>query len=166
MHMIRKALIAGALALASGVASAHYLPIGATPPSVSPGDVIAFGHAPAAPKARSICLATTPLYGLNEVERVYFGRRAPNWGNKLLESAAARAPISKVPPMGPMEMAWERGGIPPFAFTSFSVTTATVAQARWKAGRYLHMQRTVIRPLADLNPARCSRVILIATHSH
>ena len=136
MRTIRKTLIAVALALASGVASAH----------------------------SQICLATTPLHGLNEVERVYFGHVAHTWGNPLLKSAAARAPVKKVPPMGAVEMRWERGGLPPFAFVSFFVTTATPARVMSRARRNLRLSNPVIRPLRDLDPSQCSQVILVATH--
>ena len=149
MH-IRKTLIAGGLALAFGVASAHaYLPIGATPPRVSPGDVVAFGYATAGRKAHPhVCIATTPLRGVDDVERAAFGYRRPTWGNHLLKTPVARAPIKL-----PLQ---ERavGGMPPFVFTHLLVTTMPVAKAR----------RLHIPPLTALNPIKCSTVILVATH--
>jgi hypothetical protein len=147
----RKTLIAGAMVLASGAASAHYLPIGATPARVSPGDVIAFGYAPAHAYAHSVCIAAVPLRGVNEVERADFGCRRPAWGNRWLESAAAQVSVH-LPPPSPMQRAAD--GIPPFAFAHLLVTTMTVAQA----------QRLHIPPLASLAPYRCSTVILVATH--
>lgn len=151
MH-IRKTLIAGALALASGVASAHYLPIGATPAHVSPGDVIVFGHATAGRAGREghphVCIATTPLRGVDDVERAAFGYRRPTWGNYLLKTPVARAPIKL--PLQEMDV----GGMPPFVFTHLLVTTMPVAKAR----------RLHIPPLTALNPIKCSTVILVATH--
>lgn len=137
MRTICKTLVAGALVLASGVASAH---------------------------PQRICLAATPLRGINEVERIYFGHVARAWGNPLLKSVAARAPLNKVPPMGSMEMTTERQGLPPLAFVNFFVTTATPVRVMARARRNLGISNPVILPLADLNPAACSQVILVATH--
>jgi hypothetical protein len=90
---------------------------------------------------------------VNEVERAFFGERAPTWGNPLLESAAARILIK--PEMGPFSgtVGLEKG-IPPFAFSDLYVTTTSVARA----------QRLHIPPLTALSPIRCSTVLLVATH--
>ncbi|MHB8252918.1 MAG: hypothetical protein ACYDEV_04325 [Acidiferrobacter sp.] len=96
---------------------------------------------------------------MNEVERAYFGYRRPAYGNRLLESAAARTRV-KLPPLSPMQGAAD--GISLFVFTHLSVTTMSVTDAKRMAERY-HI-RPVMRPLADLDPTRCSKVILIATH--
>ena len=104
MRTIRKTLVAVALALASGVASAH------TRPHTENGPV---------------CTAATPLRGLDEVEQVLFGKIAPALGDRLLKSAAARARV-RSPTMG-------KEGIfpfPPFMGAHLYVETAPVAWAQ------------------------------------